>query len=177
MKKLFALLLAGLLLLTACGETDTPAEEKTEEPAKETEVKEEVEKEEEPQEVEEEKVKTPVTVEQVPYEFEMLKPDSIGAVYADFMFENKSEYPITGFDLTIKKKDDDEITYATLYETVMPGEKSPKFEASAAKTGKKEDMEFMKLDIVAKDKEKGIEYHINYDYKLDEYEVLEVEPE
>lgn len=180
MKKLLALMVAGILVLSGCSESDQKeVEKKAEETAEETkevakEAKGTVEEETQEEPAEEAPI---VKIEDLPYEYTILKPDSIGEVYVSFTYENKSEYPITGFDLTIKKADDEEITYASTYDTVMPGKKAAKFEASGPKSRKKEDLEFQKLSYIVKDKENKIEHHITYDYQLKEYEVLEVEPD
>lgn len=170
MKKLFALLLSALLLLSACGETvkdPTPDVEK-----KGTEKVEE--KTEEPKEDKEED-KLIVKVEELPYTFKIdEKPDSAGAVYVNFEFENKSKYPVVSFNLTINNKDVNEKSYAGIFDTVMPGEKSAKFETFGPKTSKKEDMEVLKLEYKVKDTENKKEYMFEYDYKLKEYEVYDV---
>ncbi len=56
----------------------------------------------------------------------------------------------------------------------MPGEKSPNFDSFGPKTSKKEDIEFLELEYKIKDKKSGKNYLITYNYKLDEYDVLEM---
>ncbi|QUY64260.1 hypothetical protein GUI37_01495 [Helcococcus kunzii] len=177
MKKLSMLLLALTLALTACGGNDNKTEDtKGEEKAATTdtkaeEVKEEVEAK---PEIEEEK-KPLVTVDKLPYEVKIdEKADSAGSVYAHFTYENKSEYPITAFNLSATLKDQNEKAYYNNFDTVMPGEKSANFEGFGPKTSKKEDIEFLELEYKIKDKKSGKNYLITYNYKLDEYDVLEM---
>lgn len=82
-------------------------------------------------------------------------------------FANNSQYPITGYDLKILIKDKNETTYLTTYETVMPGETSPKFDGFGPQTQDPNDYEIIGLTVYAK-KDNGKTLAIEYDFKLDE---------
>lgn len=112
-----------------------------------------------------------VTIDQVPYDLTIQEPDSIGNIYGLATYTNNSEYPITGFELTFHKKIENEKTYFMSYDTVMPGETSSNFESSSEASI--DDMELIKIFINARN-EDGNDVHIEYDVKLDEYEVLEI---
>lgn len=110
-----------------------------------------------------------ITVDQLPYEITILEPDSIGTRYMEATFTNNSEYPVTGYTLTILLKDKEEKTYLSTYDTVLPGETSPKFETFAPESGKEEDLEILKVEIVGADGDE--DFWIDYDVKLDKYDL------
>ncbi|MDO5028717.1 MAG: hypothetical protein Q4E36_05570 [Bacillota bacterium] len=109
-----------------------------------------------------------VTVDQLPYSLEIEEPDSLGYVYGFVTFTNNSAYPITGFELTFHMKNKNEKAYFTTYDTVLPGEISPKFKTFSEEN--KEDMELIKVFIKARNDD-GKDVLIYYDVKLDEYNV------
>lgn len=110
-----------------------------------------------------------ITVDQLSYEITILEPDSIGNRYMEATFTNNSEYPVTGYTLTILLKDEEEKTYLSTYDTVLPGETSPKFETFAPESGKEEDMEILKFEITGVDGEE--DFWIDYDVKLNKYDL------
>jgi len=65
-------------------------------------------------------------------------------------------------------KDKNEKTYLSTYDTVLPGETSPKFVTFAPDTGKKEDMEYLMYEIIVA-KEDGTTVHLTYDVKTEKY--------
>lgn len=170
MKKIFFIVALSLVLVACSNDTNSDVTEtKTEavESVSETTVEEET--------VTEENDDVLVKVEELPYEFTIdEEPDSADAVYAHYTFTNNSKYPVVGFNLTIKLKDVNENTYASIYDTVMPNETSSSFETFAPKNSNKDDMEFLELEYNVKNTDNGKEYSITYDYKLKEYEVLEL---
>lgn len=176
MKKIFFIVALSLVLVACSNDTNSDVTEtKTEavESVSETTVEEEtiVEKE----TVTEENDDVLVKVEELPYEFTIdEEPDSSDSVYAHYTYTNNSKYPVVGFNLTIHLKDINEKTYASIYDTVMPNETSPSFETFAPKNSNKDDMEFLKLEYNVKNTDNGKEYLITYDYKLKNYDVLEL---
>ena len=114
-----------------------------------------------------------ITVEELPYEITMLEPDSLGTRYMEATFTNNSNYIVTGYSLTVLLKDENEKTYLSVYDTVKPGETSPKFESFAPESGEEDDMEVLEYELTIQG-EDGTEYFVNYDVKLDKYEVIEI---
>ena len=157
--KIGKVLLISLVLLLAisCGSKKEEAKAEVEKTAvKQEEVKKT-----------EEKPEAKVTKDELPLEFTIKKPDSIGNVYMDAVFKNNSKYPVTSFDATVHIKDSNETVYFSTYDTVMPGETSAKFEASGPKTGKAEDYEVIKLEYKIETDNGPVV--IDYDYKLNKY--------
>ena len=159
MKKLLMAIIAGTLLLSlvGCGGN------KTVDNNSENNVNAQVEGE------NEEKEQPPVTIEEVPMNLTILEPDSIGNRYMEATFTNNSKYAIKGFNVTVVLKDKNEKVYLSNYDTVMPGETSPKFETFAPATGNTEDIEYLQYDITVVD-ENGQEIYLTYDVKLKMYE-------
>jgi hypothetical protein len=153
-KKAWLMLLSLVLMLTlfavGCGET-TSNGNKTNDGAAVTKNKDQV----------------PIRFEDIKPEIKILKPDSIGTVYMEATFTNNSQFPITGYDLKVLLKDKNERAYLTIYETVMPGETSPKFEGFGPQTQDPNDYEIIGLTVEAK-KDDGKKLSIEYDFKLDE---------
>lgn len=161
MKKLLMAIITGTLLLSlvACGE-----DKKVDDNSKNNANAQVEEKKDE----KEEKEQPPVTIEELPMNVTMLEPDSIGNRYMEATFTNNSKYVIKGFDVTVLLKDKNEKTYLTNYDTIMPGETSPKFETFAPATGNSDDMEYLSYDITIVD-ENGKEIYLTYDVKLKTY--------
>lgn len=109
-----------------------------------------------------------VTVEELPYTLEIQKPDSAGTIYGLMTYTNNSKHPITGIEFTFHLKKKNDTTFYITYNTVLPGETSPTFEAFAE--ANKDDMELTKVSIETKD-DNGKKVYIDYDVKLNEYEV------
>ena len=130
--------------------------------------KQEPQKTDDKQVTEEKKVSVTVPKEELPFEFEMKKPDSAGNVYMDLTFKNNSKYPITYFNATVLLKDKNETTGFYTNNTVMPGETSSKIESFGPKTEKTEDHEVVKLEytVQADNEEVTVEYNV----KLNKYE-------
>lgn len=113
-----------------------------------------------------------ITVDQVPYKIDILEPDSIGTVYMNATYTNKTEYPITSIDMKVLCKDTNKIGYLTNHDTVMPGEKSPIFDGFGPATMKHEDYEILTITIRA-EKPNGKTLKMEYDTKLKKYEYNE----
>jgi hypothetical protein len=159
MKKIASILLCGIMILglVGCGGSTTPKPKDTESNSSAATEKKEKAKE-----------QSPVTIEELPLEVTILEPDSIGIRYIEATFTNNSKYAIKGFSVTILLKDKNEKVYLNNYDTVMPGETSPKFKAFGPETGNKEDMEYLNYDITLV-KEDGTTVYIEYDAKLKTY--------
>lgn len=161
MKRLFiTLLIFTMAFMVACssGEMDITTNETGN-----------VEKNEEEQieELEEAEEEIPIHPDEIVPEITILEPDSIGTVYMEAAYTNNSTYPITAYNMTILLKDTNEKTYLSNYDTVMPGETSPKFESFGPETQDLNDFEILKLEVTART-EDGEDLYIEYDFKLGE---------
>lgn len=114
-------------------------------------------------------VTTPIKIEQLPYNFEIIPPDILGISYLKATYTNNSKYPILSFTLKLHYKDENETTYISTYDTVMPGETSPIFETFGPESNDLDDIEVLNISIKAKG-ENGKNYYIEYDTKLKEYD-------
>lgn len=106
-----------------------------------------------------------VIPQELPYNMNILPPDSIGTVYGNLTFKNNSKYVIKSFNLTIEytrdgKKDK---TYYSSYDTIMPGETSPIIDSFISN-----DWKPIKLEYKIYNKENGKYRRLEYDYKLDD---------
>lgn len=160
MKKILSSLLCSVLILGLVGCNSNTASKSDTASNPPVEVKEEVKK--------TEKEVPPVTLEELPMNITILEPDSIGQRYIEATFTNNSKYAIKGFDVTILLKDKNEKSYLSNYDTIMPGETSPKFETFAPDTGKSEDIEYLEYQISVV-KEDGTTVYLTYDAKLKTY--------
>lgn len=115
-----------------------------------------------------------VTIEELPYNIEIQQPNSIGSVYGVATYTNESEYPLGSFRLTVNLKDQNEKTYYSTHDAVMPGETSPNFDSFAPETLNPEDIEVLviKYRVVLED---GSEQSVEYNVKLDQYRTLHIE--
>lgn len=175
MKRLFIVLLiiSMLLVMTACvgssGEINSSmdSEDVTSENVT-------VEKEAEEEQSEEPAEEVPIHPDEIKPEITILEPDSIGNVYMEATYTNNSKYPITAYQLTVLLKDKNEKTYLSNYDTVMPGETSPKFESFGPQTQDPNDYEILTLEVTARTEE-GNDLYIEYDFKLEEANWFESE--
>lgn len=117
--------------------------------------------------------KSPVLIEDIEFvDKKILEPDSSGTRYLETKFKNNSNKTIKGITVEYDINNGESV-YLSTYDTIKPGEKSSKVECFAPKTGKEEDMKAKKMSIVAIEKDK--ELYIDYDMKLDKYDVVEGE--
>lgn len=109
----------------------------------------------------------PATVpSQIPYNVQVLPPNSIGTIYGNLTYTNNGSYPVTMFKLTIqytRNGKEGEKTYFTSYDTVLPSETSP-----VMKTFCNSDWKPLTLEYKIYDKDTGKYRSLKYDYKLDE---------
>lgn len=160
MKKIISLILFSIILLglTACGPNKkNEVEVKHEEVKNETETK-----------ADKSSEQPIVKVEELPLEVKILQPDSIGTKYMEATYKNLSSYTIKGLSITVLLKDTNEKTYLSIYDSVLPGEVSQKFETFAPASGKSEDYEFLVYEITV-EKDEYTTVHIIYDVKTQEY--------
>lgn len=117
----------------------------------------------------EDKETPPILIDQIKVNMSIRKPDSIGTRYVDATLTNNSSVPIKFCNITIFNKDINENSYLVFTNTLMPNETSPKTNAFAPKTGKKEDIEIIKYEftLVGED---GKDIYLDYDPKLKTYE-------
>lgn len=109
----------------------------------------------------------PLNLDEIDYDVTIRKPDSIGTVYMDATYTNNTKYPVTGFSMTVLLKDKNEKTYLSTYDTVMPGETSPKFNCFGPETQDPDDYVILTLEVDAR-KEDGKKLSVEYDFKLNE---------
>lgn len=159
MKKLLMAIIAGTLLLSLVGCGGNKKVDNNSQNNVNVQVEEKNEEKEQP----------PVMIDELPMNVTILEPDSIGNRYMEATFTNNSKYAIKGFNVTVLLKDKNEKTYLGTYDTVMPGETSPKFESFAPATGNSEDIEYLQYEITVID-ENGEEIYLTYDVKLKTYE-------
>lgn len=114
-----------------------------------------------------------VSIEELPIDLKILEPDSIGSVYGEMVFTNNSRYPITSFSVTTLKKDDNENSYYSSYDTVLPGEFSPKFSTFAPESGDINDVEYLEISYYVLDGDVYKSYE--YDIKTKKYELWNID--
>lgn len=110
-----------------------------------------------------------VTVDQLPMDISIQDPDSIGTIYMKATYTNNSQYPIKGFNVTVLLKETNEKTYLSCYDTVMPGETSPVFDAFGPPSQNLSDTEILNYTITVVGND-GKDKYIDYDVKLNKYE-------
>jgi hypothetical protein len=113
--------------------------------------------------------KQAVTIEDLPLDITIQKPDSIGNVYMTAKYKNNSTKNIVGFQISVLLKDKNEKVYLSNYDTVLPGETSPNFETFGPKSQSKSDIEFLKYSITIANND-GSKTNITYDPKLNTYD-------
>ncbi|MCF6461599.1 hypothetical protein [Clostridium sp. Cult3] len=162
-KSILILILILSILLVGCssGKIEDVAENNAEEEANnELESKEDEVSEDNNEEI-------PIHPDDIMPEIVILEPNSIGTVYMEATYTNNSKYPITAYSAKVLLKDINDTTYLDIYDTVMPGETSPKFESFGPETQDPDDYEILSLEITART-EGGNNLYIEYDFKLDE---------
>ena len=114
----------------------------------------------------------PITVDQIPYNIEILEPNSIGTVWMQATYKNKTDYPLTGFTMKVLLKDKNETTYLTNYDTVLPGETSPLFDTFGPNSMKMSDIEILTIEFRAVTQD-NTTLRVEYDKKLNKYDYSE----
>ncbi len=109
-----------------------------------------------------------ITVDQVPCDINILEPNSIGTVYMEATYKNNTNLPILSYQATVLLKDKNEKTYLSNFDTVMPGETSPKFDTFGPVTQDKKDIEILETAIRL-DLGNGKYLLVEYNHKLDRY--------
>ncbi|MGX4599565.1 hypothetical protein [Faecalimicrobium sp. JNUCC 81] len=117
-------------------------------------------------------VKSPVLVKDIEIvNPTILDPDSIGTRYFKAQIKNNSKLPVTSFSIELEL-DNGEVAYLSSNDTLLQGDTSSNIECFAPTTGNLEDMKAKTISIVALNENKK-EVYINYDVKLNKYDVLE----
>jgi hypothetical protein len=111
----------------------------------------------------------PISIEDVPLSILIDPPDVIGNIYMNATYTNNSNYPITGYDVVVLLKDENEKAYLASYDTVLPGETSPIFNTFGPMSQNVADIEILAYTIIFRD-ENNETIYIEYDTKLDEYQ-------
>lgn len=115
--------------------------------------------------------KSPVLVKDIEFvDAKVLEPDSIGTIYFETQFKNNSDKAIKGISIELEL-DNKEVAYLSSYDTIKPGETTSKTQCFGPTTGNKDDMKAKSVSITAIDGDK--EMYIDYDIKLDKYDVIE----
>ena len=171
-KKLTASILVGICLvgtLSACGKEEAKTD-KTNETTK-TESSEDVkDSKDEKDSKDKKKDEVNVTIDEIELlDLKVKEPDSIGTVYMEGKFKNNSKYTITYIDYEYKV--DDEKTYLSCSDTLLPGETSSLAETFGPKSGDIKDAQLLKTSVTFLDEDKN-EYYTDYDVKLDSYETF-----
>ena len=109
----------------------------------------------------------PIHPDDIMMDITILEPDSIGTVYMEATYTNNSKYPITSYTAKVLLKDTNDTTYLSSFDTVMPGETSPKFETFGPDSRDPNDVEVLTLEVIARTEE-GNNLYIDYDFKLGE---------
>lgn len=109
----------------------------------------------------------PIHPDDIMMDITILEPDSIGTVYMEATYTNNSKYPITSYTAKVLLKDTNDTTYLSSFDTVMPGETSPKFETFGPDSQDPNDVEVLTLEVIARTEE-GNNLYIDYDFKLGE---------
>lgn len=109
-----------------------------------------------------------VTIDMVPLNIVIQPPDSIGTVYLHGTFKNNTDMPITMFSATVHRKDSNEKSYFTNFDTVMPGETSVVLKTFGPKTMNPEDYEILEYEVKF-EKPDGSSFRFEYDTKLNKY--------
>ena len=112
-----------------------------------------------------------VKVTDIDLKTKILPPDSIGTVWMEAIYTNNSKYTISSVSYKYLCKDTNETHYLSTYDTVLPGETSPKFDTFGPESGKESDIEFLTCRIVVLG-ENNEKVFIDYDYKLGTYEMV-----
>ncbi len=162
-RRLFLLMLIMTMVLVGCSSgkieegPETVADELAHEEAEEAE---EVAAEDSGDEL-------PIYPDEILMDIIILEPNSIGTVYMEATYTNNSKYPITSYTAKVLLKDTNDTTYLTSFDTVMPGETSPKFETFGPDSQDPNDVEVLTLEVIARTEE-GNNLYIDYDFKLGE---------
>lgn len=162
-RRLFLLMLIMTMVLVGCSSgkieegPETVADELAHEEAEEAE---EVAAEDSGDEL-------PIYPDEILMDIIILEPNSIGTVYMEATYTNNSKYPITSYTAKVLLKDTNDTTYLSSFDTVMPGETSPKFETFGPDSQDPNDVEVLTLEAIARTEE-GNNLYIDYDFKLGE---------
>lgn len=119
----------------------------------------------EPKEPVESADEIPIFLDDLPISITIREADSIGTIYMDATYNNKSEYPIVAYSMTVLLKDKNEKVRLSNFDTVLPGETSPNFDTFGPDTKNINDIEKLKLSITAMT-ENNKKLYIDYDFKL-----------
>ena len=162
-RRLFLLMLIMTMVLVGCSSgkieegPETMADELTHEEAEEAE----------DVVVEDDGDQIPIHPDEILMDITILEPNSIGTVYMEATYTNNSKYPITSYTAKVLLNDTNDTTYLTSFDTVMPGETSPKFETFGPDSQDPNDVEVLTLEVIARTEE-GNNLYIDYDFKLGE---------
>lgn len=115
--------------------------------------------------------KSPIEVDDIEFVgLEISQPDSIGQRYIKTKIKNNSNLTITSIRVELKIGDK-ETTYISSNKTLNPGQTSDDIKCFGPKSGDISDIEAKSINI--KVNEDGKMVFVDYDTKLDEYNVLE----
>jgi hypothetical protein len=155
-KKLFvgALVSAAALSFIACGTTDTATESNSTNGTTNSQTA-------------TNKDKTPIKLEDLALDVNVLPANSIGTVYMEATYTNNSDKTLTGYNVTVKLPNGEK-TYLSCYDTVLPGETSPKFECFGPESGNFEECEILKYEFTVTNDD-GSKTYVEYDNKLKTY--------
>ena len=110
---------------------------------------------------------TAVKLEDFDLDIKVLPADSIWTVYMEVTYTNNNDETLTGYKVTIKLPNVEK-TYLSCYDTVLPGETSPKFECFGPESGNFEECEILKYEFTVTNDD-GSKTYVEYDNKLKTY--------
>lgn len=153
-----ALLSTVTLSFIACGTTDAATEDKSNTSTTTS------------QGATNNKNETVVKLEDFDLDITVLPANSIGTVYMEATYTNNSDKALTGFNVTVKLPNGEK-TYLSCYDTVLPGETSPKFECFGPESGNLEDCEILNYEFTVTNDD-GSNTYVEYDTKLKTYKQI-----
>lgn len=106
----------------------------------------------------------------LPSNLKVLAPDLIGIIYMEGNMVNHTSYPILSYSLCCLDKRSGEHHYLSTYDTVLPGETSPKLQTFAPSSGRLADLQYQSVNV--KFKTPYGAFYVDYDYRLDEIKFM-----
>ncbi len=102
----------------------------------------------------------------LPSNLRVLPPNFSGTIYMEGNMVNHTDYPILGYSLCCLDKKTGESHYLSTYDTVLPGEISPKIETFAPASGRLSDLQYQSVNVNFKTPYG--KFYVAYDYRLHE---------
>lgn len=105
----------------------------------------------------------------LPSELKKVSQSALGVIHnVRAIYENTSPYPIVDYKLIGSNKETGNRHYFTCYDTIMPGEDSPRMESLLARAEYVDDIQYQKLSVQLKTSYG--KFRVEYDCRLQEIE-------